>query len=237
MNAVGHTSLQLALLSVPGTPCLLSMQGLNKVTNVGLVSIAKHCNQLRVLHAGGRLNFDKTAGNVTSKAKDAERRRDLIANDGIKVKDPLAFFKGKSVLDDEDDEALKSGGGGGGYGAHLPGAGEGSDEESDDGGTVGGVEAILAEASGTAKSGPKKLPRTEITKVNTFFGIPKITGEGLSRFVQRCCTVEVLDLASLPGIDDAAVIALVTAAKRVWDPAVRFHEGLKVKRLCVLFSW
>jgi hypothetical protein len=55
-------------------------QGLNKVTNVGLVAIAKHCSVLRILHANGRLNFDKIAGNVVVKAQQAVVKRDLIAN-------------------------------------------------------------------------------------------------------------------------------------------------------------
>ncbi len=83
----------------------MSSQGLNKVTNAGLVAIGKHCKALRVLHCSGRLNFEKTAGATVHKALQAVSKRDLIANDGIKPKDPLAFFKGKSALDDDDDDA------------------------------------------------------------------------------------------------------------------------------------
>ena len=127
------------------------------------------------------------------------------------------------------------------YGAHLPGAGEGSDEEEDDG-SGAGIDAILAE-SGNAGSGKaadralssrrgardKRPPRTDVTKVYTFFGIPKIDGVGLAGFVARCCTVEDLDLASVPGIGDAAIVSLVTAVKRMWGAAQAFQFAIKKK--------
>jgi hypothetical protein len=50
-------------------------QGLNKITNVGLADIGKHCTALTVLRVGGRLNFEKTAGTVTAKAAEAGVKR------------------------------------------------------------------------------------------------------------------------------------------------------------------
>jgi hypothetical protein len=52
----------------------------------------------------------------------------------------------------------------------------------------------------------------------------QVDGAGLTRFVERCCTFEVLDLASVPGINDIAVKALVKAVKRMWPSAKKFSE-------------
>jgi hypothetical protein len=70
------------------------------------------------------------------KAQRAVSKRDLIANDGIKPKDPLAFFKAKTEVDEDDEE------GAGGEGE------EGSRSVGGVGASVcGGAGVCVAEAS------------------------------------------------------------------------------------------
>jgi hypothetical protein len=88
---------------------------------------------------------------------------DLIANDGIKPVDKLAFFKAQDVSDEEAEGGAKAGAG---YGSHLPGAGDGSDQD-DSGSDTGRRRKAMRKAAKPAK-------------VHTFFGIPKVR-------VPACC--------------------------------------------------
>ncbi len=53
---------------------------------------------------------------------------------------------------------------------------------------------------------------------------PQVDGKGLSRFVAKCSGVETVDLAYIPGIDDAAVAALVASVKKSWAVAVKANR-------------
>ncbi len=73
-------------------------------------------------------------------------------SDGIKPKDPLAFLRGDNDSEEDPVEADSDAP----YGAHLPGAGQDSDADSDEDGPTG-IAAILDEADG--KLGQKRRVR------------------------------------------------------------------------------
>jgi hypothetical protein len=156
--------------------------------------------------------------------------RDLIANDGVANSKSLKDRILGVITDDgpEDDDSN--------YGTHLPGAGEGSEDEDN-------VDESM-----------QSTFRAKRTKVNTFFGIPKvghvrlifvviritrqsvalyvpqIDGRGLRSLIENNPRIQILDLAHIPDIDDRAIVALVDAVLSAWMTRVtRSNNAVREK--------
>lgn len=180
----------------------LQMRGLNKLSDIGLGHFVKYCTGITSLHVTGRLNFNP--GNVADTKYAAMR----AAAAAVRKRERSGKRNGRGM--DADDEAEEDNDAVAEEAAEalakLAGEPNWSDDTSDS-------DAEMRDLAAKAAADDKRLgKRKHAAKVATFYGVPRVTGVAVAALLRAAGALQVLDLANCALVDDDAVAEIIAGA-------------------------